>query len=64
MSGVPVNALQAVLRVFDRLEIPHMVGGSTASSIHGWPRMTRDVDMVAMVRHEDVDLLVAELQGG
>lgn len=62
MNAQPARVLQAVLAALDRLEIPYLIGGSTASTIHGWPRMTRDVDIVALVLPEHVDLLVAELQ--
>lgn len=36
-----------IARVFDRLNIPYLVGGSLASSLHGVPRATQDADMVA-----------------
>ncbi len=62
MNAQPARALEAVLAALDRLEIPYLIGGSTASSIHGWPRMTRAVDVVALVQSEHVDSLVAELQ--
>ena len=39
-----------------------MVGGSAASSVHGWPRFTRDGDLVIRLPREDVDSLVEELQ--
>lgn len=51
-----------LLEAFDRLEIPYMVAGSTASSVHGMWRATQDVDFVARIRAEDVDPLVEELQ--
>ena len=36
-----------VAELFDRLEIRYLVGGSLASSLHGEPRSTQDVDFVA-----------------
>jgi hypothetical protein len=31
----------------EKLQISHLVGGSLASSVHGVPRATQDVDVVA-----------------
>lgn len=39
-------ALQ-VARALESLSIPYLVGGSLASSVHGVPRATQDVDLVA-----------------
>ena len=44
-----------------RLGIPHLVGGSVASTLHGEPRSTFDVDFSAHVRLEDVEKLCAAL---
>jgi hypothetical protein len=43
----PIQVTQLIAKVFDRLQIPYFVGGSLASSLHGIPRATQDVDMVA-----------------
>lgn len=55
----PANALQQLLAVLDKLDLRYYVGGSVASSLHGVPRTTMDVDVV-------VDLpagLIDELTG-
>jgi len=39
-----------------------MVGGSTASAIHGYPRMTKDVDMLARIGRDDSEPLAEELR--
>ena len=39
----------------DRMEIPYLIGGSVASSAHGIPRSTMDVDFVADLRRDQVD---------
>jgi len=52
-----------VAQTLVRLDIPYLVGGSLASSLHGTPRATQDVDLVAAVRHEHVAGLVAALEG-
>jgi hypothetical protein len=43
----PLQITQLIADVFDRLDIPYLVGGSLASSLHGIPRATQDVDLVA-----------------
>jgi hypothetical protein len=58
----PAEALSRLLKVLDRLEIHYMVGGSTASSIHGHIRLTKDVDILARVRTDDSELLAEELR--
>ena len=40
------EALFGVTRQLERLRIPHMITGSTASSFHGRPRLTHDADIV------------------
>ena len=55
------EALFEVARVLDRLRIPHMVTGSTASSFHGRPRLTHDADIVIDPSQEQLDALVREL---
>jgi len=59
------EAVQIALLVIDVLEdlaIPYHVGGSFASSLHGIPRQTRDLDLVAELALARVPLLVARLQ--
>lgn len=48
----------AVTRVLDALGIPHLVGGSLASSLHGIPRLTQDSDVVAAIPLDKADRLV------
>ncbi len=36
-----------ILAALDSLGVPHMVGGSLASAVHGIPRSTQDIDIVA-----------------
>ena len=38
----------------DALGVPWVIGGSIASSVHGEPRSTQDVDMVVALRVRDV----------
>ncbi len=56
-----VNVLLLVVKVFERLHIPYLVGGSMASALYGVARSTLDADMVADIREEQVDALVTAL---
>ncbi len=38
--------LERLIRMLDAVPIPHMLAGSFASTFHGTPRTTQDVDMV------------------
>ncbi|MFQ5568620.1 MAG: hypothetical protein ACE5G0_03030 [Rhodothermales bacterium] len=51
-----------VAETLDRLDVPYLVGGSLASSLHGIPRATQDVDFVAALLPEHVPALVDALQ--
>lgn len=44
------------------LAVPFVVGGSLASSVHGEPRSTLDVDLVVGLRPQDVEPLLASVR--
>lgn len=50
-----------VARTLDRLGVPYLIGGSLASSLHGIPRSTQDVDIVAELTQSHVAGLVGAL---
>jgi hypothetical protein len=59
------DSLKAVLEVVDVLEgldVPHHVGGSLASSVHGIPRQTNDLDLVADLPMAAAPILALRLQ--
>jgi hypothetical protein len=59
------DSLQAVFRVVDVLEelgVRYHFGGSWASSIHGVPRQTLDLDLVVDLPHSLAPLLVSRLE--
>lgn len=58
MSLSPKHGLESLLSVLDRLEIPYALAGSVASSVHGRPRATAGIDIVADIREEHVAELV------
>jgi len=57
------QALQALVEALGRAAIPYMVGGSTASGIHGIYRTSLDVDLVADIRPGQIVRLIQELGG-
>jgi hypothetical protein len=50
----PAEAFAELLEILDKMEIPYAVGGSVASSVHGIPRTTMDVDLVADIHPDQV----------
>lgn len=58
----PVQITRQIAQEFDRLEIKYFVGGSLASSLHGIPRATHDVDMIADIKEEHIPFLVKALE--
>jgi hypothetical protein len=64
LTPEPIAVTLEVARVFEELGIRYAVAGSMASSLHGRPRSTDDVDIVAEVRDEHVTALVEAWQAG
>jgi hypothetical protein len=63
----PTDSLAVALEVIDVFEamgIPYHVGGSWASSIHGVPRQTLDIDLVVDLSASRVPRLVDRLERG
>lgn len=56
------EALEFVLAKLDRLEIPYEVGGSVASSAHGIPRTTMDVDLIVDFAPDKIEQFVNEVR--
>jgi hypothetical protein len=53
-----------VTRALEDLGIPYLIGGSLASVIHGKPRLTNDVDIVADIKESHINALVSLLESG
>jgi hypothetical protein len=53
------EALTALLNVLDELGILYFAVGSVASSIHGLPRFTQDIDLVAQIEPAQIDRLTS-----
>lgn len=60
--GEPIEVTQRIAQTFEGLGIPYLVGGSLASSLHGIPRATQDVDIVADIKPNQVVSLVSALK--
>ncbi len=55
--------LARLIEALDRAGVPHMLAGSFASSLHGTPRATQDVDLVIDPTFQSLDPLLAALGG-
>ena len=58
----PLRVTAIVGAILDQLGVPWLVGGSLASSIHGIPRATQDVDLVADLRLPHLKPFVAAME--
>ena len=54
--------LALLVALLERHNVPYMVTGSLASSYHGEPRATRDIDVVIDPSHEALDRLTEDLR--
>lgn len=61
MQGEATRITLLVTKTLEQIGIPHAVGGSLASSLHGVMRSTLDVDIVADMKMEHIQPLVAAL---
>lgn len=57
-----VLVAQILTETLERLGIVYWIGGSMASSVYGLPRSTQDVDLVADLKEDHVDSLMAALE--
>ena len=58
----PIQITHRIAQELERLEIRYFIGGSLASSLHGIPRATNDVDMVAAITYDHIPPLVKALE--
>jgi hypothetical protein len=58
----PVEITLRVTGALEELDIRYFVGGSLASSLHGIPRATQDVDIVAEIKSEHISSLISALR--
>ena len=55
------NPLAEIVAAMEEAGVLHMIAGSVASSYHGEPRSTQDIDLVILATQESVDRFVALL---
>jgi hypothetical protein len=61
LDAEPIAVTLRVAAELERLGVEYLVGGSLASSVHGMPRTTQDIDLVARLAGRHVDALVSSL---
>ena len=61
-SWESLKAVLAVVDILEELEVSYHVGGSLASSVHGVPRQTNDLDLVVDLSQAAAAILVLRLQ--
>ncbi|PWH18946.1 MAG: hypothetical protein DDG59_04765 [Anaerolineae bacterium] len=62
MQNEPVEVTLKVTAVFERLNVPYLIGGSLASTLYGMVRTTQDSDIVAEMQLEHLQPFVSALQ--
>src|SRR5262245_1186844 len=60
-ADVPGGLLQTIIAALEAARIPHMVVGSFASTAHGEPRTTRDLDLVIDPKPDQLNELLEAL---
>jgi hypothetical protein len=63
MDSLLAAALTPLIETFRDMGIEYQLGGSIASSFHGVPRASLDVDILASISPEQIDPLVERLKG-
>jgi hypothetical protein len=60
-ESAPASLLRAIVGTLETIGIPHMVVGSFASTAHGEPRSTHDLDLVIDPSAAQLEDLIASL---
>lgn len=56
-----LSLLARLQRAFDQARIPWCLGGSWATTVHGQPRQTLDIDLIVEMQEQHIGLLLAAL---
>jgi hypothetical protein len=62
VQNEPVEVTLKVTGAFEKLDVPYLIGGSLASTLHGMVRTTQDSDVIAEMRPEHIQPFVLALQ--
>ena len=57
----PIAVASLVTGALTRIGVSYVIGGSFASSVHGEPRSTNDIDMVVDLRQGDMDAFISAI---
>jgi len=63
IPGEPLQITGLIVDILSKLGVRYLVGGSLASSLHGIPRATQDVDLVVDLQDDHVLPFVRALEG-
>jgi len=63
IPGEPLQITGFIVDVLGKLGVRYLVGGSLASSLHGIPRATHDVDLVVDLQEDHIGPFVRALEG-
>ena len=63
MISEPLQVTLLVTSFLEKMNIPYLIGGSLASTLHGMVRMTQDSDLVVMLRDEHISAFEEALKG-
>ncbi|MBN2385568.1 MAG: hypothetical protein JXB85_01010 [Anaerolineales bacterium] len=61
MQNEPIEVTFLVTKVFEKLGVPYLIGGSLASTLYGMVRTTQDSDIIAQMRPEHIQPFVSAL---
>ncbi len=53
------DLLQKIVQILEHLQIPYLVTGSVASMAYGEPRLTNDIDIVAVIEERHIAKLLS-----
>jgi hypothetical protein len=59
----PIEVAASITRTLENLGVRYLIGGSLASSVHGEPRSTNDVDLLVDFRAEHIRPFVEAIRG-
>ena len=59
--GEPLQITQQIVEIFNKLDVQYLIGGSLASSLHGIPRATFDLDILIDATSENASRLLAAM---
>ena len=61
MQNEPIEVTLLVTKVFEKLGVPYLIGGSLASTLYGMVRTTQDSDIIAQMRPEHIQPFISAL---